>query len=314
MHGRHPAIRLALTCFVLVVVGVPATAFADGRSRAAALKKKGDEEMESLHYGEALEDYTQAYGLTHDPALLYNKARVLEALQRFADAVDELDRFAHDASPELRARVPKLMELRGELESHVASLIVRCGVEGARVLVRTQLVGTTPFPRPIRLNAGHAALQVLADGFAPYVQDIELRGGGKLEVDVKLVPNANSQKGELAVNATPEGSDVFVDGQPFGRSPAEGQVRPGRHEIVVSHAGFQEKRTFALVEGTDRRELTLALEKRPITSEWWFWAGAGAAVVGVAAVVVGVVVATHKPTPSKGTLGDYTTGAAITFP
>jgi PEGA domain len=318
MLGRRPA-PLALVCSALVVIaGLAPPAWADGRSRAAALKHKADQEMENLHYGEALEDYTQAYAITHDPAILYNRARVLEALERFSEAVQELDRFVHDAPPELKARVPKLAELRNELEAHVASLVVRCGVEGSRILVRKQLVATTPVNRPIPVNAGHAVLEVIADGFAPFTQEIDLPGGQTTEIQVKLEPSAPAVAGPaqsaLSVTATPEGSEVFVDGKPFGHAPVEGLVSPGKHEIVVTHSGFQDKKTFAAVEENERRELSLTLEKKSITSAWWFWTGIAA--VGAGAATVAIVLAVHK-SAGDGTLGRATVpdgpGAILRF-
>ena len=39
----------------------------------------------------------------------------------------------------------------------------------------------------------------------------------------------------------------------------------------------------------------------PVTERWWFWTGAGA--IAVAAVVVGVLVATGGPEPSRGDVG-----------
>jgi hypothetical protein len=294
MPGRHPAFVL-FTCCALVASSVPLPALADGHPRAATLKRRADAEMESLRYSEALDDYNEAYKLTRDPALLYNRSRVLEALARFPEALELLDQFTRDASPELKARVPKLAELRTELRSHIASLSIRCAVNGARVLVDKRLVATTPVTDPVPLNAGAALLEVIADGYAAFQQRINLPKAGTLELEVRLEARKTSgASGQLSVSATPEGSDVFVDGKPFGQAPAEGEVAPGRHEVVVSHAGFRDAKVSATVAEEQRRELTLTLEKTsPITSRWWFWT-TGIVVVGATAAAIGIAVAAHK--------------------
>jgi hypothetical protein len=46
----------------------------------------------------------------------------------------------------------------------------------------------------------------------------------------------------------------------------------------------------------------------PVTERWWFWTGAGA--IAVAAVVVGVLVATGGPEPAQGDVGPIYLGGA----
>src|SRR4051812_1469730 len=88
IRRRRDARRLLASSLALVVLlsALPARAdpapTAAERAQASTLKKRADEEMESLHYAEALTDYNAAYALTHDPALLYNRSRVLEGLER----------------------------------------------------------------------------------------------------------------------------------------------------------------------------------------------------------------------------------------
>jgi hypothetical protein len=280
--------RAAFLVFVCLALPGSATserlAFAQAakppdRTQAGALKRKGDAEMDLLHYADALASYTQAYELTHDPALLYNRARVLEALERFSEALDELERFAAQASPELRARVPKLKELLGDLNGRVAKLTVNCATPNARVLVRDKVVATTPVSGPIRINAGTAQLEVVADGYVPFRKTIELPRAGEIVVDVTLA--ARDARGQLVVASTPDGADVAIDGKSYGRAPAEAQLAPGNHVIVLSLAGFKDRETSAIVGDGERKQVDVSLEaKPPITQTWWFWTGIGVVVVG----------------------------------
>lgn len=284
---------LSTLCFALSMAG--GIAYADptpaDKAQAATLKKRGDEEMESLRYADALTDYTEAYRLTNDPALLYNRARVLEALERFPEALAELERFSREASPQLRAKVPGLKELMKDLGNRIASLTIRCDVQNARILVRDRLVATTPLDGPIRVNAGRAQLEVVAEGYQPYKTTIDLPKAGSLTVDVVLV--ARDARGVLSVASNPSGSDLRIDGQTFGRTPVEAQLAPGNHVVIVTRDGYQDKKTTAVVTEGQKKELEIELEKNPpIFAKWWFW-------TGVAVVVAGAVVVTYAVTTEK---------------
>lgn len=299
--GRHPSLILFTCCsLLLTTASLPAQAVgrtvpaAERVRAAAALKRRGDSEMDSLHYAEAAQDYADAFEMTHDPALIYNRARALQALQKFSEALKELERFTALAPAELKARVPQLAQLHAELESRIATLMVRCSVPDARILVRGQVVGITPIAQPVPVNAGPAMLEVVADGYVSFHRQIELPGGGALEVVATLA--ARDAKGQLHISSVPDDSDVFVDGKPFGRTPMEVPVSPGNHELRVVHESFTDVKRSILVVEDERKDVSVTLQKRQaITDEWWFWPGV--VVVGAAAVatVTSIAVLTDKP-------------------
>lgn len=271
---------LLALALLLASPAISAAPSAASQAEAAALKKQGDEEMDALHYDAALVAYTKAYELTKDPALLYNRARVLEALARYPDAVDELMRFSTEASPALRAKVPKLKELIDELNAKITRLTVRCPVPNARVLLRDKAIGTTPFDKPVRVNSGIAQLEVVAEGYVALRKTVDLPPGGELEVDAPLA--MRDAKGGLVVGSSPNGADVLVDGRSLGHTPTEAQLPPGNHELLLRLDGYREKRVTAVVVEGERKRVDVMLDKKPpITSTWWFWTGVGVVVVGV---------------------------------
>ncbi len=285
-----------MLCLATVLLAAPAAAqqqppSAADRAQAAQLKKRGDDEMESLRYGEALNDYTEAYRLSGDAALLYNRARVLEALERFPEALSELERFSKDAAPALRAKVPQLKELMKDIASRITTLTIQCNVPNARVLVRDKLVAKTPLDAPIRVNAGSSSIEVVAEGYVPFKQVVDLPRGGAYTLEVSLA--ARTPTGTLAIASTPSGSDVRVDGQPIGRTPAEAELAPGNHEVVLSLDGYREKKTTAVVIEGQRKEVAIDLDKNPsIFGRWWFWTAVGVVIVG--GVVVTYALTTEK--------------------
>ncbi|MCA9588819.1 MAG: hypothetical protein KC657_26065, partial [Myxococcales bacterium] len=117
---------------------------ADATARAAETKRKGDEAMDSGRPAEALAAYSEAYALTRDPALLYNKGRALQALTEYPKALEELEAFDRSAPEDLRARVPGLPALLAELRQKVSSVVITCNVAGATLRLRDRGLGVTP--------------------------------------------------------------------------------------------------------------------------------------------------------------------------
>jgi hypothetical protein len=187
--------------------------------------------------------------------------------------------------------VPGLAQRIADVRAHVATLVVNAPVNGARVLLANRLLGTTPLA-PVKTNAGRATLEVIAEGFQPFRQDVDLAGGGTQTVEVKLV--AKDQSSVLVVQSPTVGAHVDVDGKPAGTAPVDVVVQPGSHAVVVSKDGFDTAETSAVVGTGERKTLTITLEgSKPITQKWWFWTGIG--VVVVAGAVTTYALLTERP-------------------
>lgn len=275
-----------------VTLAAPAPALAQSASdkaAAAELKKKGDAAMVSLRYEEAITAYKKAYGITGDPALLYNSGRALQGLGQFPEALEQLEAFKKQASPALRARVPALESLITEVRSKIASVLVISNAKGARILVRSKVVGTTPLGGPIKLNAGPALVEVEAEGYVPFKQTVDLPGGGDIEIEAKL--SFKSKMGLLTVRSPVAGARVFIDGKPAGNVPAERSLRAGPHKIVVEREGYETAETTAVVNAGDKKQISIELkEKTSVFKRWWFWASVGAVVVGGAVVTSALII------------------------
>jgi hypothetical protein len=274
----------------------PAVAPAQATDSADAIKARGDAAMESLRYSEALDLYTQAYSLTKDPALLYNQGRAQQALGNFPGALTAFEGFAKEASPELRARVPKLDELIADVRKHVAHIVVHCATQGARVIVRERVAGTTPLAGPLDVDAGHAAIEVDAEGYVPYKRDVELAGGTETVLDVELTPQ--QQTAFLRISSTAASAFVSIDGKPVGNAPVEQVVSPGTHTVAVHRDGYEDTESSVVVLLGEHKDMTLDPQKNaPVFAKWWFWTGVGVVVAG--GVVTAAALLTEK-SPSKG--------------
>jgi hypothetical protein len=195
----------------LLVVGLTSRANAQDTPTAADLKKQGDAAMQSLHYQEALKAYEQAYALGHDPAVLYNRARVEQGLGDFPAALDSIEEFVKTAPDDLKQRVPHLAELVADIEAHVALVIVNCPIDGAIVMIGGKAVGKTPLSAPIRVAAGEVAIAVEAPKHTPFHQDVNAPGGKLTTVNATLASEVSETPlAPPPVQPPPERTERYV--------------------------------------------------------------------------------------------------------
>jgi hypothetical protein len=256
----------------------PAEPAPDAAKRAAELKAQGDAAMQTMHFEDALQAYDQAYELEPSPALDYNRGRALQGLGRFPEALGRLEAFERSAPPDIKAKVPQLGQLLADVRSRVSTLGVSCNVAGARVHWKGVQIGLTPLA-PTKLTAGTGTLEVLADGYLPFEQKLELAGTQQRTVTVDL--QSKSTSGILRVKTDPPGASVSVDGKPIGQGPAEAIVRAGSHKVLVEADGYETAETEAVVTVGKTNPVDIQLGETPgIAQQWWFWTGLGVLVVG----------------------------------
>ena len=140
---------------------------------------------------------------------------------------------------------------------------------GASVFVDGEYGGVTPVE--IRgLSAGTHALRLQKTGFAPFFGSVDSRGRGAL-VSVQLEPVAT---GAIDVRTRPTGAEVFLDGEPRGRSPlCLDRVRAGVH-VLRFRKEHHDSRTLTVRVAAGERttaeaeleDLTLAYLERAVAA------------------------------------------------
>lgn len=126
--ARFTTVAAALAALVLTAAPLAhAETNTEAAARVDALKKRGNQAMLDLDYAEALDAYRRALAIDpEDASLHYNLGRARQARAEFPEALDAFEAFASKASPELRARVPKLDELLSDVRARVGYLAVTC--------------------------------------------------------------------------------------------------------------------------------------------------------------------------------------------
>jgi PEGA domain len=298
-QGRSAFLALALmTTLSLSSTRAHADASPEAVAKADQLKDQGNQAMDQLRYQQALALYAEAYGLTQDPALLFNKGRALEALGEFPAALDAQEEFASKASPQLLAKVPGHEKLVADLRARVATLDLKVGVDKAEVRIGDRIVGVTGGGVPFKVNAGKVKIHIAKEGYFPYERELTLPGGQITVLDVAL--ESKSTRGVLVVRSPITGAFVVQDGVALGVVPTESVVTPGTHKLHLTHEGFNPADTTAVVIAGERREVDVSLEARePLYKKWWFWTGIGVVVAG--GVVLTYALLTER-SPDRGTI------------
>jgi hypothetical protein len=294
----------------LVVLSSRARADDGAAQRVEELKKRGNQAMMDLNYSDAMDAYTAAIAIAPDDAsLYYNLGRAQQAREDYPAALDALDTFGQKASPEMRARVPKLDQLIADVRSRVGTLAIQCSadVTAATVIIadKTIVKGCSATPKPVRIGvpSRRAVVEVrlTADAFQSQSVRVAVEGGGPA-VQVMLTVLAKASSGTLLVRATPSDARISVDGVERGNPPLEVPLTAGAHDVDVRADRHDPAHVPVVVEAGRTKDIAVELQRSaPITSKWWFWTGVGVVAVGVG-IGVWYLVAQPEGTASTGSI------------
>jgi len=276
-----------------VAVLSAALLFSGGAARAdspdpAALKSTADAAFDSRSYAQALDAYRAALAAGGDPRIHYNVAQTLTALERYPEALTSYQAFLAEAPTGTLtpAQQEKFFALLEELKAKITRLEISCDVPGARarVLVRDKAFGETApgVPLAVSVNAGPAKIEVLAEGFRPFVTTLDLPGGAVQRVPVAL--ERVDFTGALVVKGNVPDATVSIDGTDRGAPPVAIRLERGTHTLVMKAERYVEQNETIEIEAGGRREVTFTLQRAPDYTLTY----AGVA-VGVAGVALGTV-------------------------
>jgi hypothetical protein len=140
----------------------------------------------------------------------------------------------------------------------------------AQVFMNDKLIGLTPFTST--LPYGGYTMRVVADGYEPLVQQVQLRTDTTLNLELKPIrpvrePPERPQHREysLSVDANVRGAKVFIDDRQVGNVPFRGRVPEGQHSVRVVAEGFEEYAKTLDVNGDVRLNADLRRIRRTFT-------------------------------------------------
>ncbi len=115
------------------------------------------------------------------------------------------------------------------------TLSVESSPDGAKVYVDGSYRGRTPLA--IGLRAGLHEVELRLDGYEPYRARVQIRAGQTTRLSPRLVRVARN--GSLFVDSSPQGAQVYVDGELSGRTPVQLVLGEGVHDVELRLEGYE---------------------------------------------------------------------------
>ncbi|MDB4981784.1 MAG: hypothetical protein JWM82_2536 [Myxococcales bacterium] len=160
-------------------------------------------------------------------------------------------------APGESALVQLKMEVAAADRPH-ATLKVQSAVPNAEVFVDGSSLGRAPIDRN-DLDPGKHFVVVHKDGFTDFKREVML-----IENQTVALVADVSATGSLRVLSTPEGADVRVDGEVFGKTPIQRDgVSAGDHVLEVDLKGYYAHKETIKVEGGREKVFSIDLKQLP---------------------------------------------------
>lgn len=188
---------------------------------------------------------------------------------------------------------------KSALSASQAQIVVSSLTRGAKVFLNDEEVGEVPLAKPIDVKPGQTyTVRVQKRGYAPFVDTVLAGQGQQSEVEADLVPTG----GVVKITSNIVRAQVVLNGKAIGRTPFDGDIEPGNHQLQIASAGYlTETRPFEVKAG-EEHALTvdlkpvpapIELENKSLFGRWWFWTAVGVVVVGGVAGGVAATQTTH---------------------
>jgi len=289
---------------------VPTGAFA--QEPPAAQGAEGAEEQARQHffqgatlyeegnYEAALAEFQASAELRDVAVVHFNIAQTLRALFRYDEAIAAYHRYLELGGDRIDDR--RRREVRrsiAQLRERIAPVTLIVEPPGTEIRIDGRHIGVAPLDDVVVLSAGRRRIELTADGHVPVRDDLEVVGGQARTLRIELARRDTA--GTVSITTDPEQAEVRIDGLDVGEAPVTRRLPAGGHVVEAVAPGYETYRTS--VDLADRQQLPLHLvldeDTDPITSEWWFWAGASALIVGATVAVV-LLALPSEPDPFPG--------------
>lgn len=145
------------------------------------------------------------------------------------------------------------------------ALTIQCNVTGAQVYINGRMAGYTTPNFSQLLNAGSYQIRVVKQGLPEFSTTVTMRGqpvilnivlGAQQPQPVpqpipqpQPVPQPQVLQHSLSVDSNVRGAEVFINGNPAGRTPFSGKLPEGSYNVVVRAAGYLDFNQNVVVRG-----------------------------------------------------------------
>jgi PEGA domain len=163
----------------------------DAVAQAAAHYARGVKLYQEDDFRAANIEFSRAYELAPNWAVLYNLGQAQYQLREYPSALKTLERYVREGgdaiAPDRRAQVDReITELRGR----VARVTAVSNVDGADIALDDAPVAKTPTTEPIVVGEGRHRLTISRSGYVTTTRVVDIAGGDALTMRLDLIPEA----------------------------------------------------------------------------------------------------------------------------
>jgi hypothetical protein len=233
----------------------------DARAQATQHFRRGVELFQAGEFEPALVEFDTAYRLRNHYPILLNMAYCYREMGRIGDAIEHFERFLSEGGTEVpRARRATVEEELQRLRALLVPLTIEVNMPGASIRVDGRDVGASPLADPVLVRAGAVhTVEARLDGYRTATREVAAAEGAP-PPPVVLELESLRRTGRLAVEATVEGAQVFLDARLLGPAPWSGEVDAGHHAVEVRAERYQTARQE--VDVAAGGEVALEMEMR----------------------------------------------------
>jgi hypothetical protein len=174
------------------------------REEARTLFERGTRLMENENWEMALVELRRSFERYPTRSALFNLAMCEKALHQYRAALAHFDDWqARYGSSAPEAEQEAVSAAQTELREYVGFLLVQSEPSGATVRVDGEVVGTTPFDRPLVVDIGRHQVDLAAEGYVLSSQDVVVAPLETVRVAATLEP-VPDEPVDVAVTPRPD--------------------------------------------------------------------------------------------------------------
>lgn len=174
---------------ILGLISTLAVAQPDPKTDARTHFERGLALAKTQAYAEAVIEFSRAYQLSPNFAVLFNLGQAYVGAGQSVYAVEALTRYLSEGGKQVPPARRKQVEADiAQQERHIATVTIQSSQAGAVIRIDGVEVGKSPMPSPLRVNGGTHVFAASLAGYKLWEQRFELAGREQKTVVMTLEP------------------------------------------------------------------------------------------------------------------------------
>lgn len=297
--------KRGIMVLALLLSWTPCGAMAEDTELAREHFDRGVALLDDSQFARAVVELERSLGIRETAPVLFNLGLAYRGVGRYRDAIQQLRRFLDVRQGNKHREMANLAAtLVQELEAALVHVEIQVTGHATTVRVDDRTVARADGTHKAVLDPGSHVFEASREGYVPARTTTLLKAGARerIVLDAGKTPKPS----RITVETRPSEAEIWLDGKLMARGRYGGEVASGTRKLRVIASGYEpEERSLRVGPGSRQQvSITLTEASRPVTKQWWFWAGS-AAVAGATVLTV-ILLQPEEESPHAGSLGFVT--------